>query len=433
MNVTNRQEFLQTLIYKTIFGATLCFLLTELFFGTRLFFEGYPSYESMIISDWLINYEGGFVRRGLIGQFLLELYKVIPHPIAYTILTIYFSSLVVLLRIIYHIFKNNGWSLFIAIFPVCISISFLGVRRDYLMLILCYYVLKLYSRYIQTHRNSLLIWANIISSLAILMHEVYFFFTIPILIFFTITSLGHLSLKTMAKSLLLWSPPIITMFAVCINKGDISTAQIIWDSWKPCFTAYPLSDTLPQMGSAVEWLSYNTSYAIPFHINKFWLYEFIPGIPSWPFNTYVIVCIFIIMTRLNSINIQFWPIQSIDYVKLGSILIIQLVFLFPMFGFLSCDFSRVIMYWVLSSIFTYHWLQKTLKIPTFLKQKLKKLLYTVDRIPLFSNKWIFLIILLSLPIASYNGANIFSCFAFIPGGWRQSFWSLIYEYLNITQ
>ena len=178
MNISNRQEFLQSLIYKTIWGVTICFLLTELYFGTKLFFEGYSSYESMIISDWLINYEGGFVRRGLIGQCIIEIYRVIPHPIAYTILAIYFSSLLALLSIIYHVFKKNGWSLFVAIFPICISISFLGVRRDYLMLILCYIVLKFYSKYIHTHHISHLFWTIIISSLGILMHEVYFFFTI---------------------------------------------------------------------------------------------------------------------------------------------------------------------------------------------------------------------------------------------------------------
>lgn len=431
MNVTNRQIFLQSLIYKTIFGLTICFLLTELFFGARLFFEGYPSYESMIISDWLINYEGGFVRRGLIGQFLIESYKIIPHPIAYTILTIYFTSLAVLLGIIYHVFKKNGWSLFISIYPVCISISFLGVRRDYLILILCFFVFKQFSKYLLTNHYSHIVYANFISVLAILMHEVYFFFTIPLLMVFTLTKHNDLSFRTTIKCLLLWSPTLITMFAVCFFKGDMNTAQIIWDSWQPCFKAYPLSDTLPQMGSAVEWLSYDTSFAIPFHLQKFWLYNFISTIPSWPFNIYVIVCTYIIVTHLNTINIQFWPIRNLEYNKLGSILLIQLVSLFPMFGFLSCDLSRVIMYWILSSLFAFHWLQKETLIPQFIGCFTKKVQSAIDNTTIFSLKWIYIFILLSLPISRFEGSNIQSCFAFVPYGWRQSFWKHISDYLTI--
>ena len=38
-------------------------------------------YKSFEISDWLINYEGGFVRRGVMGEIIYILYTYIPFSV----------------------------------------------------------------------------------------------------------------------------------------------------------------------------------------------------------------------------------------------------------------------------------------------------------------------------------------------------------------
>ena len=61
--MTNR-NFMAYYIHKVLtiaFIAIVCFIALYSFVYV-------PDYESYQISDWMINYEGGFVRRGLIGQ-----------------------------------------------------------------------------------------------------------------------------------------------------------------------------------------------------------------------------------------------------------------------------------------------------------------------------------------------------------------------------
>lgn len=432
MNIDSYIQRHQSQIFRILFVIVTGFLLIEIFFGIKNFSEGYPSYESMPISDWLINYEGGFVRRGFTGQILLYLYRIAPHHIVYSIIAIYFCSLLVLLYIVYTIFKKNGWSLFIAIFPVCISISFLGVRRDYLMLILCFFVFHEFRNFLRTNSISHIICANIIASVAILMHEVYFFFTIPILFLFSITRQAKTNTWTIVNAIKLWFPTLATMIIVCLYKGNDNIAQSIWQSWTPCFSSYPISEGIPPMGEAIKWLSYDTSYAIPFHIKKFWISNFYLGIPSLPINIYVLMSIYLIVTRLNTVNMGLWATKKVDSKEIGNYLILQLVFISPMLGFLSCDMSRIIMYWTLSSLFAYHCLHEYVHVPHFINSLSQKLQRTITRSKI-SNKWLYLLILLSLPIGRFEGADIQSAFCFIPYGWRMSFWNIISEHLHIIQ
>ena len=380
MNIDSYIQRHQSQIFRILFVIVTGFLLIQLFFGIRNYSEGYLSYENMSISDWLINYEGGFVRRGFTGQILLFFYRIAPHPIVYTIIAIYFCSLLVLLYIVYTIFKKNGWSLFIAIFPVSISISFLGVRRDYLMLFLCFLVFQQYRHFLRTNSISHITCANIIASVAILMHEVYFFFTIPILILFTLTRKDKINMWTIINDIILWFPTLATMIIVCLYKGNANIAQSIWQSWMPCFSSYPISEGLPSMGEAIKWLSYDTSYAIPFHIEKFWMSNFFFNIPSLPINIYVFMSVYVIVTRLNTINLNLWPTKKIESQKIGNYLILQLVFIFPMFGFLSCDMNRIIMYWTLSSLLAYHCLHEYVHVPHFINSISAKLQYMITRI-----------------------------------------------------
>ena len=55
-----------------------CYKLIEIFIADPNLIN--ESYE-FGISDWLINYESGFVRRGLVGQLLLTLYNTCPFDI----------------------------------------------------------------------------------------------------------------------------------------------------------------------------------------------------------------------------------------------------------------------------------------------------------------------------------------------------------------
>ena len=52
-------------------------ILFCLVFQISKFYSFYTEYSAWQYVDWLINYQGGFVRRGLIGEFLFQIHNMI--------------------------------------------------------------------------------------------------------------------------------------------------------------------------------------------------------------------------------------------------------------------------------------------------------------------------------------------------------------------
>ena len=50
----------------------LIYIFLLIFFGIFFLYSKHDVGNDSSISDWLINYSGGFVRRGLVGQIILE-------------------------------------------------------------------------------------------------------------------------------------------------------------------------------------------------------------------------------------------------------------------------------------------------------------------------------------------------------------------------
>ena len=50
-------------------------ILSCLFFQISKFHSFYSEYSAWQYVDWVINYQGGFVRRGLIGEILFQLHR----------------------------------------------------------------------------------------------------------------------------------------------------------------------------------------------------------------------------------------------------------------------------------------------------------------------------------------------------------------------
>lgn len=64
------------LTYTFFFYCALLFLQLIYVFLLSISYDNYiQAFQDFTISDWLINYEAGFVRRGLCGQILFYLYK----------------------------------------------------------------------------------------------------------------------------------------------------------------------------------------------------------------------------------------------------------------------------------------------------------------------------------------------------------------------
>ena len=77
----------------------LYFLITMVFLVSSFkFYEIIQLKNGWQYSDWLINYQGGFTRRGLIGEILFKIHQILSFRLEYLL---FFT--VVILYLIFHI------------------------------------------------------------------------------------------------------------------------------------------------------------------------------------------------------------------------------------------------------------------------------------------------------------------------------------------
>ncbi len=161
---------------KIVFLYFLYILLSYILF---LFFQLEQFPNKYVYTDWLINYEGGFVRRGLIGQVIYELSNFTDFKIKNLILFFQIGAyLIYTLFFVYFFSKikiNFFWLLFIFssisfLYPIG-ELEALG-RKDIfvLLLFLAFTLIR------ASNLNSLFFYFFTIFSVSCLIHEITFFY-----------------------------------------------------------------------------------------------------------------------------------------------------------------------------------------------------------------------------------------------------------------
>lgn len=213
-------------------------------------------YDSLEISDWLINYQGGFVRRGLAGELLWRLYQLHPYPVATIIMVVYFISVVLIASLLLWFFRRNGWSLYLLPFPLFLYVSlergFMFGKRDYIQLLLAFVVFWEFKNYLIEYVlkkriiHVVVLWC--LTVLMLLLHEGIFFAVFPFLVLYTFVRYRDSWKTFLRKLVLLWCPAGMILCMIVVFHGNEQTAQTIWHSWYPCFNAYPVSVGIPALG-----------------------------------------------------------------------------------------------------------------------------------------------------------------------------------------
>lgn len=398
-------KFIKCICFVLFCWAIILAVNTQVHNFLDLMHGGY-GYQIFPISDWMINYEGGFVRRGLIGQILWTIYQCHPYPIVYAIACIYYVSYLVFSVLICRLLMHKGVSIFVLPFTICLFYGLgeyiIGFRRDYIVLAMTCCIFLCYNQYLSTQNKKFVFLIYGLSILVLLIHESTFFFTFPILILHTFFTAGRCN--SIKKLFVLWSPAVITMGLVCIFKGNPQIPEMIWKSWMDCITNYPLNGD-KGIGLGVAFLS-NGLNVIGSHFVTVW-----GGYKLVILNLYGFVAIYYLVTRINTINLNWYPLKSIDRIFLSNILIIQLFCLTPMLGFLSCDFGRVMAYWTLSSLLFYCCLQNSrIQGIPYLSRLSKVVQDWIDKRKALNHPLVYLFVLVSMPLVPYTGSTFFGCF-----------------------
>lgn len=183
-------------------------------------------WDSLYHSDFFINYKSGFIRRGLDGNIIYSLANFTNlNPIFLQKCINLFSFILFLIVIIHMILKNRIVPIIYFFSTGCflLYIEYIkyGLRKDHLMILYFFVVLKIYD--IKNKDTLKYILLNTICIVAILSHEIFFIISIlPIFYLFFIDAY---------RKIIFLLPSIIIFLLTILYKGNILNEQVILESW----------------------------------------------------------------------------------------------------------------------------------------------------------------------------------------------------------
>lgn len=390
MIFSNKNAYYINKILTVIFFVIICFIAVYSFVFV-------PEYETYQISDWMINYQGGFVRRGLIGQILLLANHIHVYNFRYAVLIIELIFYVLFFFFTFKIFSKYNWSLLGAMFLIACSTTSIAVyRRDFMMLCLCYFVYKNFFKYIKNNNNTALILSLVIMLISIIIYEPVFFVMVPILI------LQYWNKnKNIIKTFSVFSIPLLCIILSCIYNGTKEQADIIWQSWLPYITQS--GDFLNgNIGEAVRFLGLNNSEVLKMH------FEINLGNDALlRITTLIIVfCLaFFLCTHIPSVNDKNKILEcNKQKNELSKIVIFQLLIQLPLFIGLSCDYGRTIPMSIYTSFFLFHFSNEKgikLNVTNIINKVSDKIMNIFNSHSIFSNAWVYIVLILVFPFHTF--------------------------------
>lgn len=346
------------IIYVIILLCEMTLNIAESFGNTTFYKELLTKYFSF--GDWLINYEGGFVRRGLTGEILLNIYNYTNIDLCVLTHIISIVSTLILITFTTILFVRKKLSL--TILPTVIMMGTFAIneitsfRRDALMLLIIFITLYLYSKYnsVKSSKWAYYLLFNLTGVLLILTHEASFFCFVPYIFIHSLFANSKDGIITKGiKGLGCTIPIIIAMCLVCHFKGNEETANSIWNSYQDYFCD-AFDQRLP-LGKATEALTWDSIETFKFHLGTNYLMPIHSKIPIPKFFAWAVIYMltFYLCANVNRIKLFGYEKEEDNYTHLTESLIIQFISLLPMFTILSCDLGRIVLYWTVTSFFIY--------------------------------------------------------------------------------
>lgn len=309
------------------------------------------------LSEWLVNYQAGIVRRGFAGEVLFQInssFDLRPEMLIKSISTI---SILWLSVIFLKTLKRVGIPLFYAALPI-IGVSifyfhphFSGLRKDPLLLLIAYYsIYHLYNYQKNKKLSSLLYWQALLI-LGIFLHEAFLFYgaLIQLLIYFFTDPINAQN-GWIKKSVSL-TPLLGSNLINFLNKGDKTIADSIFDSWRPYLQSQYGADVSIEKMLSIRALGWDTLETAKFHLDLNFFNTDNFGIPGIFF--FLLIFVVIIYVFANC-NFKYPKLsQQENFEIFITIWLTVFMMMLPLFTVLSCDYLRLFAYLNLTTIFIY--------------------------------------------------------------------------------
>lgn len=325
--------------YKVVGAILIMSLLAKLAYAFLVYVYKF-NFQSYGYSDFLISFEGGFVRRGLFGQMLMWLNSTLGIQPQYVIIFVCLAAYAFILAFFLNKFKAKGYCWWLLLTPLACGLFFFLIRKDYLMY--CILIGMLYL--VREEQPSLLkrIAAVALGIFCLYLHEAFLFWGIALLAIVMLTQKHQFKVNAALILVILANFAVLSYF-----KGDSTTAYKIIDAWNGVLPGSPLSFTEDNSIGALSW---TTGFAAVKHItaNTGGKELYYLGILFWP------LCFCAVYYFYSFYFVTFKPRKGNFDLKaqnqLSFLFLFMSVCLFPMFAALSCDYGRLFQYAVIGSL-----------------------------------------------------------------------------------
>lgn len=321
---------------------------------TAAFSWGHDSYQ---LTEWLINYSGGFVRRGLPGWFITVCADTIEVQANYLIIG--FSTICYLLLAIWLLRRSTRTFPAILILS-CIVMGFPAyqdsmIRKDCLGLLLLIACLAVERS--RLPRPAIIVGLNLLAGAAILSHETFVFYGLAGFILFRHGEEKFPTVIELIRRSLALLPAAGCFLLTVVFHGTPEQAEAINDSWLPLWRIIdPGNPGLESASAAIQALGWSTEHGLSLS-----LYLLTSGFyqpTAWAIVFAISFGLVVGFTRAD------------HRVRVTSLLLAQLIFISPLF-LLGVDYGRWLFLWVASTIIL-HTEQRS--APVWLESALARLL-----------------------------------------------------------
>ena len=218
------------------------YLTVLFFFAAYFFFQKYNNYTEWTISEWLINYQGGFTRRGLIGEIIFQISKFSSFSIREIILISQIFIYFLYFYLVFNFLKNTNKNLLLIfaifsplfiIYPIS-EVEVLG-RKEIFTYISFLLVANIFS--IKNIKVSHYGYASMIIVISILVWEgiiIYMSFFLFILLIRDNFIVNNYSLVKISFFIV---PIIFTIYLVIFKRLDENELLVMCNSVNECYGA----------------------------------------------------------------------------------------------------------------------------------------------------------------------------------------------------
>ena len=331
----NRERIILWVTCLALLGAVVKQIMTSLKWG----------HSSWNITEWLINYQGGFVRRGLPGQLIFYVSDFLGTQANF--IAIFISLLAYVFLVIFLIVKTrHKFPAILILSPIVMGApAYQGfiIRKDVLGIIFFLVCLKIL---LSKKKNILKYFGlNLVAIIALLSHEAFFFFAIPaigVIIFQSDSRPNDTLFKRVSFVLAVLSPSLLSFFIVAVHKGDPIIAHAINLSWIDLWKSIDSNTCcFDKPGAAIDAIQWTTKQQLSLSYSVLFVFSMGIYVPLAWLVTIIMCGCFILSFTIKS--------ENTEYKNILSILIFQLIMIAPLF-ILGWDFGRWIFLWSASSI-----------------------------------------------------------------------------------